>query len=105
MLSKSDNIEIMIYDKAYEIIQELFELLLSRYQTGLDKSWKGSDLILNWVNMLHYKGHKINLKGAGLYIDSLDWIKNKKATMNPITDIDKCFQYAATVALNHKENG
>ena len=47
MLSKSDNIEIMIYDKAYEIIQELFELLLSRYQTGLDKSWKGSDFILN----------------------------------------------------------
>ena len=60
--------------------------------------------------MLHYKGHKINMKGAGLCIDSLDWIKNKKATMNPIMDIDKCFQYAATVlnhqyALNHKENG
>ena len=28
--------------------------------------------------MLHYKGHKINLKGAGLYIDSLDWTKKKK---------------------------
>ena len=27
--------------------------------------------------MLHYKGHKINLKGAGLYIDSLDWTKKK----------------------------
>ena len=34
MHSKSDNIEIMIYDKADEAIQELFELLLFRYQTG-----------------------------------------------------------------------
>ena len=29
--------------------------------------------------------------------------KNKKATINPINDDDKCFQYVATVALNHKE--
>ena len=34
MHSKSDNTEIMIYDKADEAIQELFELLLFRYQTG-----------------------------------------------------------------------
>ena len=30
--SKSDNIEIMINDKADEVIDELFESLLSRYQ-------------------------------------------------------------------------
>ena len=35
MHSKSDKKEIMIFDKADEAIQELFELLLSRYQTGL----------------------------------------------------------------------
>ena len=35
MHSKSDKKEIMIFDKADEVIQELFELLLSRYQTGL----------------------------------------------------------------------
>ena len=33
-----------------------------------------------------------------------DWIKNKKATINPINKKDiKCFQYAITVALNHEE--
>ena len=31
MHSKSDQIEIMTYDKADEVIQELFESLLSRY--------------------------------------------------------------------------
>ena len=37
MHSKSDNIEIIIYDEADEAIQELFELLHKRYQTGLEK--------------------------------------------------------------------
>ena len=27
--------------------------------------------------------------------------KNKKATINPKSNDDKCFQYALTVALNH----
>ena len=51
-----------------------------------------------------YKCHEINLNHSGSYIDSPDWIKNKKATINPINKKDnKCFQYAVTVALNHEE--
>ena len=35
---------------------------------------------------------------------SPDWIKNKKATINPINKKDnQCFEYAITVALNHEE--
>ena len=29
--------------------------------------------------------------------------KKKKATINPKTNDDRCFQYAVVVALNHKE--
>ena len=37
-------------------------------------------------------------------IDSPDWIKNKRATINQINKKDnKCFQHAVTVALNHEE--
>ena len=55
---------------------------------------------------MFYKCHKINPNRGGLYIDSPDWIKNKKATINPINKKDnKCFQYAATVVLNHEEIG
>ena len=37
-------------------------------------------------------------------IDSPDWIKNKKATINPINKKDnRCFQYAITIALNYEE--
>ena len=29
--------------------------------------------------------------------------KNKKATINPKNNDDKCFQYAITVSLNHEQ--
>ena len=105
MHSKSDNIEIMIYDKAGEIIQEPYESLLSRYQIGLETTMKISNFVFYCVNLLRCKCHKVNLKCVGSYMDSPDWIKNDKATINPIDDDDKCFQYAATVVSNHEEIG
>ena len=46
MCSQGDNIEIIINDKADEVIKELFQSLLSNYQIGLEASVKGSDFIL-----------------------------------------------------------
>ena len=37
---------------------------------------------------------------GGSYIDSPQWLKNKKSTINPINNDYKCFQYAVTLALN-----
>ena len=42
MHSKSDKIEIMINDKADEIIEKHFQSLLSRFQIGLETLIKGS---------------------------------------------------------------
>ena len=53
MHSISDNIEIMINDKSDEVIEKLFQLLLSRYKIGLEKSMKGSDFIFNCAPLLH----------------------------------------------------
>ena len=83
MLSKSDNIEIMINDRADDDMEELFQWLLSKYQIGLETSIRGSDLIFDRVYSLYHKCHKINFKQGGSYIDSHDWIKNKKATKIP----------------------
>ena len=53
---------------------------------------------------MYYKCRKINANRGGSYIDSPDWIKNKKATINPINKKDnKCFPYAIAVTLNHDE--
>ena len=65
---------------------------------------KGSEFVLDYVHLLYYKCHKRNPNLRGLHIDSSDWIKNKKATINPINKKDsKCFPYAARVTLNRKE--
>ena len=53
--SKSDNIEIMTYDNAGEVIEDLFESLFKRYQIGLETSMKGSDFIFDCAQLLCYK--------------------------------------------------
>ena len=65
---------------------------------------KYSDFVLNNFHLLYYKCLRINLNHGGSYIDSPDWINNKKATINSINKKDnKYFKYAVTVALNHEE--
>ena len=102
MHSKSNNIEFMPFDNANEVVNETFESPLSRYQIGLETSMRGSNFIFSSVQLLYYECHKIDFKHGISYIDSADWIKKKKATINPKNEDYKCFQYAATVALNHE---
>ena len=66
--SKSDYIEIMIYDKADELIKKLFQSLLYRYQT-----------FRNEMYWLYYKCHNINLNRCRLYVDLLlEWRTKKQ---------------------------
>ena len=85
MNSSSDNIEIMINDKA-NAAEKMFAF--------------------NCVHLLYYKFHKMNPNRGGSYhIDSPDWIKIEKTAINSINKNDnKCFQYTVIVALNHEQN-
>ena len=49
MHSKSDDIEFITCDNANEVVNKLFESLLSRYQIGLETSIWGSDFIFDSV--------------------------------------------------------
>ena len=96
----------MIYENADEAIGELFQSLLCRDQTGLETSMRGSDFTIYCVYLMYYKCHKINPNRGGLHIDSPDWIKNKKTTINLFSKNDnKSFQYTVTVAWNDEEIG
>ena len=67
MSSKDNDEERVMYssDKVHEVIEELFQSLLSRYQIGLETSMKGSDFIFDCVNLSYWKCHKINFKRGG----------------------------------------
>ena len=62
---------------------------------------KRSDFIFDSVQLMYYKCHKVSFIPDGSYIDSPDQIKKKKETINPKNTDNKCFQYAATVALSY----
>ena len=60
--------------------------------------------LIIYVQLLNYECQKINPNRGESYIYSPDWIKNRKATINPINKKDnECFQYAVTFMLNFKE--
>ena len=54
MHTKGSNIEIIMGSQTNDIIKELSESLLQRYQEGLEESMKGSDFIFDSVDILHY---------------------------------------------------
>ena len=76
---------------------------MQRYQEVLEESLKGSEFIFDSVDALYYDFNKISLNRGGSYIDSPEWLKNKKATIIPKNNDDKCFQYALTAALNYEQ--
>ena len=61
---------------------------------------KGSEFVFDYVHLMYDKCRKINPNRGGSYVDSPDWIKNKKAAINPIKKKD-----AITAALNYEETG
>ena len=98
MHSKSGNTKFLIYDNANDVVDEVFESLLSRYQIGLTESMRGNNFIFDSFKFLCYKCH--NLKRGGSYIKSPD--EKQEIKKNPKNEDDKCFQYAATIASNHE---
>ena len=100
MHTRSDNAEIMFGDDNDDIIEQLFRSLLRKYEENLQNKMRGSDFEFDGVNFLYYDFNKISLNRGGTYIDSPKWLKDKKSTMNPKNNDNKCFQYAVTLALN-----
>ena len=50
MYSKSDTIEVMMGSETDEIIRELFDSFLQRYQKNLEESMRGSEFVFDSVN-------------------------------------------------------
>ena len=61
---------------------------------------RGSDFEFDGVNFLYYDFNKTSINRGGSYIDSPKCLKDKKSTINPKNNDEKCFQYAVTSALN-----
>ena len=79
MHTKSNNVEIMVGSETNEIIIDLFESFLQKYQEGLEESMKGCEFVYDSIDVLYYNLNKVSLSRGGSYIDSPKWLKNKKS--------------------------
>ena len=67
-------------DKTDEIVDELFEPFSQNHKKYFDKSLRQIEFIFDSVDLLYYNLQKTNLNKKGSsYIDSPEWLKNKKA--------------------------
>ena len=76
--SWSSNIKFTSYIGTDEASDELFESLQLRYIKRKRFFYA--------VWLMYYQFHKVNFKRGGSGIASADWIKKKKATINPKKD-------------------
>ena len=76
MYTRSFNEEIMKGSDTDEIIELLFESFLKIYELNLQEKMKGSDF--DDVNFFYYDFNKTSINRGGSYIDSPQWLKNKK---------------------------
>ena len=100
MYTRSDNEEFMIGDDTNEVIKSLLESFLQKFEENLQEKMRGSDFGFDGINFFNYNFNKTSIYRGGSYIDSPKWLKDKKSTINPKKNNLKCFQYAATLALN-----
>ena len=100
MYRRSDNEEFMSGDDTNEIIKLLFESFLQRLEENLQNKMRGSEFEFDGINFFYHSFNKASIYRGGIYIDSPKWSKDKKSTINPKNNDDKCFQYAVTLALN-----
>ena len=100
MYTRSDNEEFMNGDDTDEVIKSLFRSFLERFEENLQQKMRGSDFEFDGIKFFYYNFNKTSIYRGGSYIDSPKWLKDKRSTINPKNNDHKCFQYAATLALN-----
>ena len=79
----SDNEEIRLDNETNDIINGLLKSFLSNYQEKDKILRNGSNFVFESIDLLVYRVHKTRLKRGKSYIKFLEWILNKRATINP----------------------
>ena len=104
--TKSENIKCLPSSNTQDILNKLLASLYKNYQEDIQLCRTSSSFVYESVEELNIHFHKVDLQRGASYIPTLDCIKNKKATKNPLNTKDTyCFMYAITIALCHKELG
>ena len=78
MYTRSDNIEIMFGNDNDDIIEQIFESLLKKYEEDLQNKMRGSEFEFDGVNFLYYDFNKTSTNRDTSYIDSPKWLEKRQ---------------------------
>ena len=84
--------------KLLKIVLNLFYKIIKK---DLEESMRGSEFAFDRIDLLYYHLQKTSLKKGGSNVNSSEWLKNKRATINPKNNYNNCFQYVLTIAFNY----
>ena len=59
---------------------------------------------LNFYKTKFFGEYQQSKKDNTTFIETPEWINNKKCTINPQNNDNKCFQYSIILSLYHQEN-
>ena len=77
-----------------------------KFRDGIKLSRESSSFVYETVEEFNIHFHKIDLRRGASFIDTPEWLKHKKATINPQNKNDVyCFMYTIGIALYHNELG
>ena len=80
--------------------------LFEKFNDDLQLSRENSNFVYESVEECNIHFNKIDLGRGASFIDTPEWLKHKKATINPQNKNDVyCFMYAIGIALYHNELG
>ena len=74
----SDNLEIISTDDPDEVVIDLFNSLIHRYQETLREKMQGTNFVYDYVVRLDIKFNTVNLIRGSSYIESPYWLQAKK---------------------------
>ena len=104
--SRSDNVIWMPSSNMNEILEQLLVSLFEKFNDDLQLSRESSNFVYESVEECNIHFNKIDLHRGASFIDTPEWLKRKKATINPENKNDVyCFMYAIGIVLYHNELG
>ena len=91
----NDECNVFIKTKSANV-DEIFDQLIEKHE-----DLKNINFLLKGVESIAYSFIKIIIKST--FVESPDWIKNKKCTINPQNKDNKCLKYSLRISLYNKE--
>ena len=97
-----NSLRIEFYDASD--INDLIERILSYIKAQTENpKFPESGFTLDKIMHLYKNFHRLVLTRGSSYTKSPEWLKSKKAVINPQNKDEECFKWAVIAALHHEE--